>query len=252
MRYAGGKIRQSKAVTATLLNITNKYNVSRKTYTEPFMGALGSAEKAIPALAAVGFEHFWLSDKNRLLVEMWVSILDGTFVPPDFVSEEQYAFFKANRDSIEAIYSGFAHAFGGNFFKTYARDGDGLEPRRSQLNQKTASIRKIEAIKPYNPSFFTLPYNLLSIPSNSLVYLDPPYTNSFGEFNHDAFWEWTRDLSKRSFVIISEFKAPEDFKSIYNWGDTVVRHNEKRRENYVKPIKNEQLFVYSKGLLRDY
>ena len=49
-----------------------------------------------------------------------------------------------------------------------------------------------------------------------VVYCDPPYagTNGYGrEFDHDAFWQWcrTRDFP----VYVSEYRAPEDFISIW-------------------------------------
>ena len=49
-----------------------------------------------------------------------------------------------------------------------------------------------------------------------VVYCDPPYagTCSYGcEFDHDAFWQWcrTRDFP----VYVSEYRAPEDFISIW-------------------------------------
>lgn len=49
-----------------------------------------------------------------------------------------------------------------------------------------------------------------------VVYCDPPYagTNGYGrEFDHEAFWQWcrTRDFP----VYVSEYRAPEDFISIW-------------------------------------
>ena len=49
-----------------------------------------------------------------------------------------------------------------------------------------------------------------------VVYCDPPYAGTGGygrEFDHDAFWQWcrTRDFP----VYVSEYRAPEDFISIW-------------------------------------
>ena len=49
-----------------------------------------------------------------------------------------------------------------------------------------------------------------------VVYCDPPYEGTCGygcEFDHEAFWQWcrTRDFP----VYVSEYRAPEDFISIW-------------------------------------
>lgn len=49
-----------------------------------------------------------------------------------------------------------------------------------------------------------------------VVYCDPPYAGTTGygrEFDHDAFWQWcrTRDFP----VYVSEYRAPEDFISVW-------------------------------------
>ena len=49
-----------------------------------------------------------------------------------------------------------------------------------------------------------------------VVYCDPPYAETEGygrEFDHEAFWQWcrTRDFP----VYVSEYRAPEDFISIW-------------------------------------
>ena len=49
-----------------------------------------------------------------------------------------------------------------------------------------------------------------------VVYCDPPYEGTYGygrEFDHEAFWQWcrTRDFP----VYVSEYRAPEDFISIW-------------------------------------
>lgn len=49
-----------------------------------------------------------------------------------------------------------------------------------------------------------------------VVYCDPPYAGTGGygrEFDHDAFWQWcrTRDFP----VYVSEYRAPEDFISVW-------------------------------------
>lgn len=77
-----------------------------------------------------------------------------------------------------------------------------------------------------------------------VVYCDPPYagTNGYGrEFDHVAFWEWcrTRDFP----VYVSEYRAPEDFISIWC--------KEKRRlfnDRGLSANAVEHLFLHKKWL----
>ena len=77
-----------------------------------------------------------------------------------------------------------------------------------------------------------------------IVYCDPPYAGTGGyehEFDHDAFWQWcrTRDFP----VYVSEYRAPEDFISIWC--------KEKRRLFSHRALSTnavEHLFLYKKWL----
>lgn len=58
-------------------------------------------------------------------------------------------------------------------------------------------------------------------PSNSIIYIDPPYKNTKKydinlSFDYELFWDSVRRLSKKNIVFISEQTAPNDFKSIWN------------------------------------
>lgn len=77
-----------------------------------------------------------------------------------------------------------------------------------------------------------------------MVYCDPPYSGTGGygrEFDHDAFWQWcrTRDFP----VYVSEYRAPEDFISIWC--------KEKRRLFSTRGLSAnsvEHLFLHKKWL----
>jgi len=64
-------------------------------------------------------------------------------------------------------------------------------------------------------------YEEVNIPSDAIVYCDPPYkwTAEYSEwaFNHTKFRQHMRDLSKTNQVFISEYTAPDDFKVIYEF-----------------------------------
>ena len=78
----------------------------------------------------------------------------------------------------------------------------------------------------------------------NVVYCDPPYAGTGGygcEFDHDAFWQWcrTRDFP----VYVSEYRAPEDFISIWC--------KEKRRlfnHRVLSTNAVEHLFLHKKWL----
>ena len=58
------------------------------------------------------------------------------------------------------------------------------------------------------------------------------------DFNHDIFWEWARQMSKKNIVVISELQAPDDFECI--WERKIMRTMN------VKNTKEstEKLFIY--------
>lgn len=77
--------------------------------------------------------------------------------------------------------------------------------------QSLESLGKEEPIVVSTDDYRSYVYN-----DGDVVYCDPPYagTNGYGrEFDHDAFWQWcrTRDFP----VYVSEYRAPEDFISIW-------------------------------------
>lgn len=81
--------------------------------------------------------------------------------------------------------------------------------------QSIGSIQKLESMQRLETS--SLSYDDYVYRDGDVVYCDPPYneTDGYGiEFDSSAFWEWcrTRDFP----VYVSEYKAPEDFVSIWS------------------------------------
>ena len=63
-------------------------------------------------------------------------------------------------------------------------------------------------------------FSEVEIPSDSVVFCDPPYRETEGyrkakHFNHDRFCEWT--LRQTAPVFISEYAMPEDFVEVAAW-----------------------------------
>lgn len=62
-----------------------------------------------------------------------------------------------------------------------------------------------------------LDYRDLKIPENSVIYCDPPYSETegyrgTGKFNTEEFWEWCRN--QKNPVFVSEYSAPPDFVEV--------------------------------------
>ena len=76
------------------------------------------------------------------------------------------------------------------------------------------------------------------------VICDPPYQNTTGyttgDFSHEEFWEYMRELSKRCTVFISEQIAPDDFECV--WQKELTRTLDYNKNN--QPKKVEKLFVW--------
>lgn len=233
MRYMGGKFRQSKAIAA---NVVPEYEGGA--YVEPFVGAFGVAEKIIPALYEKGCREFRLSDKSAPIYDLWSAVFDRGWKPPDWVSEDEYAHFAKYRhtyiDDPMFAWCGHGASFGGKWFGGFARGGaKGQSSEKMQLSQKRAMLRKYNAVKPFweHVSLLQQDYSSADVRPDDTVYCDPPYVDrqnpysSKTGFDHALFWNWCRLKSQSANIYVTEFTVPPDTKLLYNWGDTVVRHN---------------------------
>lgn len=227
MWYMGGKFRQSKAIC----QILKPYIKSDTVYVEPFCGGLWSAARVAKELEP---GSMILNDINKPLILLWEKCLNEgcDWLPTDLreiESHYQEVKAKADEDNPLTAWYGIACSFGGKWFggvarNSYTKDSSvGFEPQKKSTTQKIASVGYC------NPQFYNQQYNDFSIPDGAVVYCDPPYegrtkAHHFDSFDFPQFWQWVRDLSKRCTVFTSCFDCPEDFETIYSWGDTVVRH----------------------------
>ena len=105
--------------------------------------------------------------------------------------------------------------------------------------QRLESLERLE-----NIDFTSQSYEDVYIPSNAIVYCDPPYkwTATYAEwwFDHNKFRQHIRQLSKTNKVFISEYNAPDDFKCIYEFSQksTLWWWNQTHNNQ-----PNEKLFV---------
>ena len=176
-------------------------------YVEPFVGGANMIDKVIGR--RIGNDnHFYLIALLQALQAGWV--------PPTNVSKEMYYRIKANvaNTKPELVgFVGFLCSFGGKWWGGYAanKKGDNYAERGSRVLVKQAkNLRGVV--------FTCMNYLDLQLPSNSIIYCDPPYmgtTKYKSDFCHKIFWQWCRDMSKLGHtVFISEYSAPDDFKCI--------------------------------------
>lgn len=203
MRYFGGKVRIAKQISDYL----NQYVTQYTQYAEPFCGSCNVATKI-----NIASKH--LNDKNKYVIAMFKALQTG-WLPPDFVSEEDYQFVKNNIDLDMALTGFIGHgcSFAGKFFGGYAHDNC---ERNYALEGKNSLFKKMPLLKTAvftNRDFQDLNYN------NFLIYADPPYKNTTpynkkvtGIFPYDDFLIWVKKQSRCNLIFISEYKhnVPED------------------------------------------
>jgi len=239
MKYQGSK----NKIADKLLSVILKDYKQGQTYIEPFVGGCNMIDKVYHITDRLG------NDKNFYLIEMWKALQKG-WKPPIFFSEEEYKDIRANYKSYnpELVgYVGFC-SFGANFFSGYpkhhSRNSYDIEVYcREYYNNIMKQLPFIDNVK-----FTCLDYFDLNIPDNSLVYCDPPYAgttgyNRFGldlNIDHNAFWQWVRDISKKNIVYVSEYTAPDDFECVLDLN--LVSGYRGRYTNTNNQVKQEKLF----------
>ena len=174
-----------------------------------------------------------LNDINKPLMLLWEKCFkDGCdWLPVDAERVEReypkYRITQNENDPLTAWY-GIALSFGGKWFGGVARHTKGQQDTTYEAERKSM-YKKIDSLRTVGTELYTGSYKDLEIPNSAVVYLDPPYegrtkAHHFDRFDYGEFWEWVRELSKRCIVFTSCFDCPNDFETVYEWGDTVVRH----------------------------
>ena len=245
MSYQGGKQKIGKRIYE-VLDIIEEYfeEDTRLDYLEPFVGFCG----VMKHFADEGKRKLTGCDANKDIIAMWKATQRG-WKPPITCTKKRYDELKnSKRTSAERGFIGVACSYSGIFFVGYRgtqtfRNGDNHKSRTVSSAEMTArSVNKIAKIV-NNVKFKSCNYQDIS-PKNMLIYCDPPYASndyqqsSFFDFDSDKFWKIMRKWSEDNIVVVSEYKAPKDFKMIWQ-SKTNVMHNGK------KNIKTEKLFVYN-------
>ncbi len=212
MHYQGGKHRIRKHIADVII----AYSPDRtRPYYEPFVGGAN----IVSEIALRWDGPIYASDANTAVITMWRESCNG-WVPPDTLSESEYAEIKARNDADDPI-TAFAMvgcSFAGRYGQGYARSG------RSNYNYATSTkrgvLRKVKAMQCNPPVWRACDYREIQ-PVDSVIYCDPPYESTkrysgVDAFNSDTFWDTVRKWRDNgNTIFISEMNAPDDMKCIW-------------------------------------
>ena len=239
MKYMGSKNRIAKH----LLPIILKDRKEGQWYVEPFVGGANMIDKVDGN--RVG------ADSNEYLIAALKLIRDNPMTIPSVITEEDYSKLNKSRDTNGITgFVGFAMSFGGKWFGGYRRDVKGTkgcyDNMVTQTRRSKASAVK-QSVNIQGVDLICAKFQELEIPPNSIIYCDPPYSNTTkykdGDFPHDEFWQWCRGKVKEGHqVFISEYNAPDDFACVWQQELAVTISKGKQKKAL------EKLFVHKSQL----
>ena len=210
MKYMGSKARHAKEI----LSIMMDWRRPDQWYVEPFCGGCNVIDKVDGLRLA--------SDNHYYLIAMWRALQRG-WTPPEMVTERAYRNVRDNKGDYPpglVGFVGFGCSYSGKWFGGYARGNDDKGVPRNYSNESRRHVLgQVPKLK--DVIFQCCNYQELSIPESSIVYCDPPYRNTTkyksGDFDHDLFWNWVRNISKQGHkVFVSEYTAPDDFRCVWS------------------------------------
>lgn len=224
-----------------LLPIILKDRKEGQWYVEPFVGGANMIDKVDGN--RIGGEY------NKYIANMWIELEKG-WIPKSNYTKEEYTFIKNNKDKVlhETEYVGINCSYSGKWFGGYAgvvKTKGGVRNYQDEAFRNTLTqLPNLKGVK-----FIQSSYDQLEIPSNSIIYCDPPYegtTKYKDDFDHNKFWNWCREKSKEGHqVFISEYNAPEDFECI--WSQEVKSSLSANGKIGGNKISVEKLFKYKGG-----
>jgi DNA adenine methylase len=187
---------------------------------EPFCGALSMSVHLQPTLA---------TDSSLPMISMFQAIRKG-WRPPADMTEIEYRLLRDSQDYTDPLvaFAGHMMSWGGKWFAGFAR------PHKKQRDRIGATGRKIveRVLALPDTQFSVLDYRDIPIAAGDLIYCDPPYAGTTkayfnNKFDHGEFWNWARYVrSIGAIVVISEYSAPNDFVSFFEYKrPTVMRKN---------------------------
>ena len=211
MKYMGSKARHAKEILNVILNEVNNNSTKYTSWVEPFVGGANMIDKVPSKYIRYG------NDINSDLIFLFQSIQDGSYTPPDELSEEEYKEARnQNVNPAHRAFVGIGCSYSGKWFGGYARGNNSKgQPRNYCLESKNNLLsQNIE-----NVIFTSKDYQLMKIPYHSIIYCDPPYSGTTkykDDFDHSIFWKWCEEQTKKeNLVFVSEYHAPNNWECIW-------------------------------------
>jgi DNA adenine methylase len=210
----GGKSRIAKKIREHLVS----HGATR--YVEPFVGG-----GAMLTAVAGDFSEILAADAHTDLIGMYRAIQDGTFTPPENVTEEEYRALKDSDPSPLRTFAAFGASFGGKEWGGYARmttttrNGKPRSPEDKPNQSRNSLIKSAKAgmfgdhveFRAVSVFSLTLPDDL----TDTVIYCDPPYEGTTGyktgPFDTAKAWDLYRSWADRgAHVYVSEYSGPDD------------------------------------------
>jgi DNA adenine methylase len=191
-------------------------------------------------------------DANKDVIAMWKATQQG-WKPPTTCTKERYDELRySKKTSAERGFIGVACSYSGIFFVGYRgtqtfRSGSGSKTVSSAAMTGRSVNKMAEMVK--SVKFKNCEYQTLK-PRGMLIYCDPPYASNgyqqseFFRFDSEEFWDIMREWSECNIVVVSEYKAPDDFTEIWSSKLNVLHHGKTN-------VKVEKLFVHESILSKD-
>lgn len=230
----GSKNRIAKDILPIMLAAAYQNKIT--TWVEPFVGGGNMIDKVPSFFRRIGIDY------NPHTIQALIAIRDHVNDLPNEVCEKYYNSLKGKEAEPISSLIRFGASFGGKFENGFARgkdnDGNSRDYWQETINNAKSQSKKLQGVELIHASYDD--YNEWE---NCLMYCDPPYQNSSGyatgTFDHDKFWEWARQMSKKNTVFVSEYNAPPDFKEVWK-GSIKTNFASSRTEATHKAI--EKLF----------
>lgn len=231
MRYNGGKAIACKRFA----KVINQFSYGKETYVEPFVGAAWVTQYVEHPIRMV-------YDINPYLIAMWRALQEG-WIPPGNITEDEYRIAKIGSvpDHLRA-FIGFGCSWGGKWFGGYAGNAGNPECARQSRDSLLRKMKKLADVR-----FSTQGYDELS-PANSIVYCDPPYTDSTpgwlpGKFDHEEFWHTMHKWARHdNIIIVSSHEAPDGIECVAEFRNVKVISGSHAKDK-AKQSRYEKLFI---------
>lgn len=245
MIYQGSKERLSKYILPFIQGCIDSNNT--QTYIEPFVGGANIIDK-VKCHYRIGFDrNHWVVTLLKYMHEDPLLSLAPKDCPFDLYAKVRDSYNRKTReftDEEKAIVGYFA-SYGGRFYDGgYGRDKTG---KRNIYKERLVYARK-QAPLLENIAFVEADYqkSVNALAENCLIYCDPPYCNTkqYGvTFNSESFYTWVEELSKKYFVLVSEYSMPSAFVRLWCKERKVMQKSDRTQAE----IATEGLYTLKNG-----